>query len=255
MTGSAVKDRINSSFNRGLLLSLAAVTLVVMAAALLTIAGFGTRLGLWHFRTGFDLLRYGVYIGFAAFLVAVTATVFTLRNGRKIELLLALLALIGAAAVTSVPITWKLTAQRLPRIHDITTDMVNPPQFVAVLPLRQGAPNSAIYGGPEVAALQQKGYPDIRTVVLDLPRPDAFEKALAVAGAMGWKIVAVAPLEGRIEATDTTFWFGFKDDVVIRVAPAGNRSLLDIRSLSRLGVSDVGTNAKRIRGFVKKLAD
>ena len=71
---------------------------------------------------------------------------------------------------------------------------------------------------------------------------------------MGWQIVASAPQEGRIEATDTTLWFGFKDDIVIRVAPAGNRSLVDIRSVSRVGISDVGTNARRIRNFAGKLA-
>jgi len=239
---------------RGLLFPLTGVALLIVAALLMAAAGIGTRLGFWHFRTGFDLLRYGAYCGSAAAVVALAATVHSFRKGRRLGLLLALLAVAGAGALTAVPVTWKMSAGRLPRIHDITTDMTNPPAFVAVIPLRQGAPNPALYGGPEIAALQRQGYPDIKTVVLDLPMAAAFDKALTTARTMGWQIVASAPQEGRIEATDTTLWFGFKDDIVIRVAPAGNRSLVDIRSVSRVGISDVGTNARRIRNFAGKLA-
>lgn len=238
---------------KGLLFPLAGVALLIVAALLMAAAGIGTRLGFWHFRTGFDLLRYGAYCSSAAAVVALAATAYSFRRGRRLGLLVALLAVIGAGALTAVPVTWKMSAGRLPRIHDITTDMTNPPAFVAVIPLRQGSPNPANYGGPDIAALQRQGYPDIKTVVLDLPMAAAFDKALATARAMGWQIVASVPQEGRIEATDTTLWFGFKDDIVIRVAPAGNRSLVDIRSVSRVGLSDVGTNARRIRSFSGKL--
>jgi len=237
----------------GLLLPIAAVVLAVGAAILLAAAGIGTRLGLWHFRTGFNLLRYGAYCGGAALLVAAVAALYSFRARRYLGLFLALLAAVGGAASFAVPLGWKFTAQRLPRIHDITTDITNPPAFVTMLPLRKDAPNPAGYGGPEIAALQRSGYPDIKTVVLELPLSAAYEAALSAARAMGWQIVAAVPGEGRIEATDTTFWFGFKDDIVIRIVAAGNRSLLDIRSVSRVGVSDVGTNARRIRAFVKKL--
>jgi len=119
--------------------------------------------------------------------------------------------------------------------------------------LRADAANPATYGGAEVAALQRQAYPDIKTVILELPMAQSFEAALGAARALGWQIVATVPTEGRIEATDTTFWFGFKDDIVIRVAPAGNRSLVDIRSVSRVGISDVGTNARRVRALMKRL--
>jgi hypothetical protein len=138
-------------------------------------------------------------------------------------------------------------------IHDITTDTANPPQFAAILPLRKDAPNPADYGGPAVAELQKKGYPDLRTEILNLPTNAAFERALATARALGWRIVAAIPEQGRIEATDTTFWFGFTDDIVIRITAAGERSLVDVRSVSRVGKSDVGTNAKRIREYLKRL--
>ena len=120
-------------------------------------------------------------------------------------------------------------------IHDITTDTENPPVFVSVLALRKNAPNSAIYGGPEIAEQQHAAYPDIRPLVSDLPPAKAFERSLSVARQMGWKIVDENPAEGRIEATATTRWFGFKDDVVLRIAPAaGNGSRVDIRSVSRV---------------------
>lgn len=238
---------------KGAVLPMAGIVLVLVAATLLVAAGFGTRLGLWHFRTGFDLLRYGAYCGAMAFLVALAAALHSFRSRRLPGFILALVAMTGGLLITAIPVTWKLDAGRLPRIHDITTDITNPPGFVAILPLRADAANPAAYGGAEIAALQRQAYPDIKTVILELPMPQAFEAALGAARALGWQTVATVPAEGRIEATDTTFWFGFKDDIVIRVAPAGNRSLVDIRSVSRVGISDVGTNAKRVRAFVKKL--
>lgn len=238
----------------GLRFPLASLLLAAVAALLLASAGLGTRLGLWHFRTGFEFLKYGAYCGGAAFLVGLPAALFAFRARRHAGLLLAAGAALTGLLLAAIPVTWRLNAQRLPRIHDITTDITNPPPFVAIAPLRTDAPNPASYGGPEVAAQQRTAYPDIRTVVVELPQPQAFEAALATARAMGWQVVATVPTEGRIEATDTTFWFGFKDDIVIRVVPAGNRSLVDIRSVSRVGISDVGTNAQRIRTFAKKLA-
>jgi hypothetical protein len=139
-------------------------------------------------------------------------------------------------------------------IHDITTDIVQPPQFVAILPLRKDAPNPATYGGPEVALKQRSAYPDIQTLIINAPGPQAFEQALAAARAIGWRIVAEEPREGRIEATDTTFWFGFKDDIVVRVTAADERrSLVDVRSVSRVGRSDVGKNAARIRAYLRRI--
>jgi uncharacterized protein (DUF1499 family) len=139
-------------------------------------------------------------------------------------------------------------------IHDITTDTETPPVFVAILPLRAGAPNTAEYGGPEIAAQQRAGYPDLGPLTLPVPTAQAFTRALTVAREMGWEIVASEANEGRIEATATTFWFGFKDDVVIRVTPSGSGSRIDVRSVSRVGRSDVGTNAKRITDYLSRLA-
>jgi uncharacterized protein (DUF1499 family) len=81
------------------------------------------------------------------------------------------------------------------------------------------------------------------------------QKAIDAARALDWEIVASDAPAGRIEATATTMWFGFKDDIVVRVRPeAGGGSRVDVRSVSRVGQSDVGANAKRIREFIRRLA-
>jgi uncharacterized protein (DUF1499 family) len=236
------------------LLPAAGLVLALAALAAAALAGFGSRLGFWHFRTGFAILKWAAYGGLAAALVSLTGGVLAAKGGGWRAVVFAAAGAVCGVLVFAVPFNWRLQAQRVPPIHDITTDIVSPPQYVAILPLRVGAPNPAAYGGPEVGAKQRAAYPDIQPMLINAPLPQAFDQALAAARAMGWRIVATEPKEGRIEATDTTFWFGFKDDIVIRVAAAdANRSLVDVRSLSRVGRSDVGTNARRIRGYLQKL--
>jgi uncharacterized protein (DUF1499 family) len=148
------------------------------------------------------------------------------------------------------------TGMKYPPIHDITTDTANPPKFVALQAERDvmHAPNKTDYD-PAVAELQKKAFPDLAPKVLALPASEAFNRALNAAKAMGWRIVAVKPSEGRIEATDTTFWSGFIDDVVIRVMPEGDkRSRIDARSESRVGGGDAGANGLRIRKYLAKLS-
>jgi uncharacterized protein (DUF1499 family) len=228
------------------------VLLVALAAiALLGASGFGYRMGWWEYRRGFEMLSWGVYAGLgAAALAAVALAVPKLRAGWTAGLAVALVA---GLAVAYVPWHWRERARSVPPIHDITTDTQNPPKFVAVLPLRKGAPNTAEYGGKDVADKQLKGYPDIQPLQLPVAPQIAFARALETAGRMGWTLVANNPAEGRIEATDTTLWFGFKDDIVIRVAPEGAGSRIDVRSVSRLGRSDIGTNAQRIRKYLARL--
>jgi uncharacterized protein (DUF1499 family) len=139
----------------------------------------------------------------------------------------------------------------VPPIHDISTDTSDPPAFVAVVARRvaAGASNPPEYAGPEVAAQQQAAYPDLTPIALQAPPDQAFARALAAARSLGWEIVASEAGEGRLEATDTTRWFGFKDDVVVRIRPDGGGSRVDVRSKSRVGRSDVGANAARIRAF------
>lgn len=230
-----------------------ALVLAVLATILLLAAGPGTRLQLWDFRTGFSLLRWATYFGLSSAAVALLMLLIPrLRRPHGVTLAVALLLGLGVALV---PLNAMRQAREVPPIHDISTDTTQPPPFVAILPLRANAPNSAVYGGAEIARQQMSAYPDLRTyVTTDAPR-QAFERALQAARGMGWDVVASDPDEGRIEATDTTTWFGFKDDVVIRVEADGTGSRIDVRSVSRVGRSDVGTNARRIRAYLKVLGE
>jgi hypothetical protein len=237
-------------------MNLARATLLVslVAALLLLVAGPGTRLGMWEFRTGFELMRWSVYLGAAGIAVALILAAIP-RTRRSAPRTLLLTLLIGLVAA-GIPLYGLHMARSVPPIHDISTDTERPPAFVAILPLRAGAPNSAEHAGAALARTQREAYPDVVTHSLRAAPDVAFERAAQAARDMGWEIVAVDPAAGRIEATDTTLFFGFKDDVVIRVeADASGGSRVDVRSVSRVGVSDVGTNARRIRAYLRRLGD
>lgn len=217
------------------------------------LAGFGSRLGWWDFRTGFLILKWGVYGGLATAVISLVGCVLARPGGPRRGFVPAVLGLLISLVVVGVPWRWKQTAQRVPPIHDITTDTENPPRFVGVLPLRKNAGNPAEYGGLEIAAQQRAGYPNLGPATLNVPPDQAFERALVAARDMCWGIVEANAAEGRIEATDTTFWFGFKDDIVVRVAPVDAGSRIDVRSVSRVGRSDAGTNARRIQKYLEKM--
>ena len=142
----------------------------------------------------------------------------------------------------------------MPPIHDITTDSDNPPAFVAVVPLREAeGPNRVAYEGAKIAQLQRQAYPDIVPLTLAVPPATAFSRALDTAKRMGWTIDGADNAEGRIEASDRSRWFGFTDDIVIRVTPSGSGSRIDVRSASREGRSVFGVNAARVESYLSEL--
>ena len=216
-------------------------------------AGLGYRAGWWAYSVGTQMVRWFASADLAALVLALLALVLALRSANRRMCMVAGAGLLLGFLVGGMPLTLWLKVGEVPRIHGISTDTLNPPRFVAILPLRQGVPNSTNYT-PEVAALQKKGYPDIGPVSLAMAPPQALKAAEQVARSIGWEIVAVDPLELRLEATATSLLFGFKDDVVIRVAAEGAGSRVDMRSLSRVGRSDFGVNAKRVRAFSSALA-
>lgn len=222
--------------------------LALAAAVLLLVAGPGTRADIWEFRFGFTLMRWALYGGAAAVILAIILLIIPATRRGGAVVLLAALVIGGATA--AVPYSMVQQARSVPRIHDITTDTAEPPEFVAIAPLRADAPNPVAYPGEETAQQQREAYPDVETLSVDAWPAIAFEHALAEAEAQGWEIVDSSESEGRIEATATTFWFGFKDDVVIRIRGNDGGSVVDVRSKSRVGLSDVGANAARIREFL-----
>ena len=218
--------------------------LAVVAAPLLGYRAEWIALG-----PAFLLLLAGFLVVTGTLLTSLAAVVFKRRRspaGRR-----AVPALLVAAIVCLVPLWSIVTGLGAPPIHDITTDTEDPPEFVAVVPLN--IPNRTVYEGETIAARQRDTYPDLQPVILDVPPARAFDAALATVDEMGWELVSADAGAGRIEATDTTFWFGFKDDVVIRVQAAANGSRVDVRSLSRVGGGDAGANAARIRRYVTAL--
>lgn len=234
-------------------LSRFALGLAILAGMLLFVSGSGTRFGLWSFPAGFQLLKWAAYLALGAAAVALAGLLVPkLRTGDAKAFVVALAL---GFAVAAVPAYWMQAAREVPPIHDISTDLDNPPAFAAVLAQRGDASNPPEHGGPAVAEAQRRAYPDIRPLMLPLPPAEAFAPALRAARAMGWEIIAQDAAAGRIEATATTLWFGFRDDVVVRVAPSGSGSRVDVRSASRVGVSDVGANAKRVRAYLARLAD
>jgi len=234
---------------------IAVVILTVACAVAAAVAGFGHRWGWWDYRTGFTILRWAVYIAAGAGVVCLIAFFAGAARKNTAFMTLGLAGAVIAAGLVLPAWNMQRAGTLVPRIHDITTDTDNPPAFVAIVPLRNDAPNPAAYDGPKTAAEQKKAYADIYAVELAMPPAQAYERAFGVARAMGWQIIATEPAQGRIEATDATFWFGFKDDVVIRVAAAGNGSRVDIRSKSRVGRNDFGTNAKRTRAYTRRLEE
>ena len=160
-------------------------------------------------------------------------------------------ALAAAIVVGAFPVAALFSGGGAPPIHDITTDTENPPAFVAAVALN--AQGRTDYD-PAVAGQQWAAYPDLGPAMLPAAPADAFDLALAEVGDMGWDLLAADADDLRIEATDRTFWFGFADDVVVRVAADdGTGSRVDVRSLSRVGGGDLGVNARRVREFVAAL--
>ncbi len=233
-----------------------ALLLALAAVALLAVGPLGWRLGWWHFRFGFSLMPWAGYCGLAAVAVAILALVFGRRLDNRRPLAVGVLAFAVGGLITYVPWHYDHMRGTVPPIHDITTDWDNPPQFEAVLPLRAADnANPVTYEGAKVSDLQRKFFPDIAPVILDRAPRDAFAEALATAEKLGWTIVAGDPATGRIEASQRSRWFGFTDDIAIRVTGQGTGSRVDVRSESRYGRGDFGVNATRVRTYLAALRE
>lgn len=223
----------------------------LVAALMFLVSGPGTRLGLWDWQTGFGWMKWAMFLGFGVAVVALVFLVIPKARGPRPSLLV---AAIFVGIMAGAPIISLLAqSKNYPYIHDVTTDTADPPAFVTLLAIRKASPNGADYGGPTIAAQQATAYPNVRPLVLPMGRDQAYSRVLDAVRAMGWDIAASDAAAGRIEATATTTWFGFKDDVVVRLTPQGTGTKVDVRSVSRVGESDIGANARRIQEFLSRL--
>lgn len=235
----------------------------ILAAGVLIalLAGQLNRFSLAGVGTALMTLVVGLGVTMVGTAVALIGVIIATLKRSPIPGTASVIGIVIGLAVTAYVLSWVVKARSEPPIHDITTDLANPPSFVAALPLRERAHavNSPEYirrarvGNRiiDVPQLQREYYPYIKPLQLDETPDQALAKARRVARQMGWRIDAYVPAQGRLEATAHTFFFDFKDDVVVRVTPSGNGSRVDVRSESRVGVSDVGTNAARIRRFLE----
>jgi uncharacterized protein (DUF1499 family) len=251
------EDKKTVSGTSGFILvpALLGIVLAIVAALLAMGAGLGSSVNWWNFRTGFTILRWSAYLAIVAGLMSAAGGIVALFRGGKTALFLSIAGFLLSVVVIGTAGSWWAIAKRVPTIHDISTDTENPPSFVVIPSIRKNAQNSLEYGGPEVARLQHTFYPDIKPLLLAVPIDKAFENALVAAQLMGWQIIVADRIQRRIEAVATTRWFHFKDDVAIRLSESDGQSRVDVRSVSRVGKSDIGTNARRIRAYLKILRE
>ncbi len=243
------------SLQRRTKIALSAGVAALLAFPLLTV---GRLIGLWD--APLPLIGLAFFVALFGMLTAIIAGALGLikRHGKSWDdnnVRGALVSLVLGIVVAIPIVPFLHLGLSSPPIHDITTDTVNPPVFVSLLAEREAtnAPNSAEYDFG-IVEQQKSGYPDLGPIVLDVPAADAFTRVVETVNDMGWRLAAAVPEEGRVEAVDVTFWSGFVDDIVIRVTPAGDsQSRIDVRSLSRVGGSDVGKNAARIYEFLDHL--
>src|ERR1043166_344233 len=235
----------------------AGVALAILALLVLAVGPLGWRLGWWHYRVALLwLMPYAAYGALAAAAISILALVLRWSQLGQLGargIALAAVGIVVGAVVAYVPWQYGRLRGVLPPIHDITTDMDNPPAFVAALKLRPKDANTVAYE-KAVAGKQRAAYPDIAPVKVKLAHAEAFKRALDAANAMpGWTVVDADAAAGRIEANETSRWFRFTDDVVIRVIADGTGSRIDVRSVSRVGRSDFGVNAARVRAYTAAL--
>jgi uncharacterized protein (DUF1499 family) len=240
--------------------------LAVVTPLFFIVAALGAKFGIWSWQFGLGTLTRGVgmkllmgCLGFGVLAIIATAIV-TPRKGWWVG---ALALIVGLAGMAKGAATQKKVAA-IPFIHDVTTDTQNPPTFTEVILAERAkvkGVNTLDYIGKKdkregklVSALQSKAYPAVRPLVLEDSPEVVFGEALMIAKSMGWDIKAQDAATGKIEATATTFWYGFEDDVVIRIRPSeGGGAIVDARSVSRVGGSDLGANADRVKAFLAKL--
>lgn len=271
-TGGAVEAlRAESETMKHLRNTLAAFAVVgiVFYPLFFAIAALGARFHLWSYRfalgllvqkVGIPLLLAGIVIG----LLALASTFFVSpRRGVIVSLIGAIVPALGLGYGLHI----RTTAQKLPAIHDVSTDWREPLKFSAETLKARGPQSNPVSldgrlpGDYPVESLRNRpyetliaaSYPDIMPVIVGGRRDEAFGKVLAAARKMGWRVTHADRAAGRIEATATSFWFGFTDDIVVRLSDRELTQKVDIRSVSRVGVSDIGANARRIIAFEKVL--
>jgi uncharacterized protein (DUF1499 family) len=240
--------------------------LAIWARRIAFFALVATVLSIIVVRSGFleiepSLATFGGALVFAALaiLLGLAAFVTIWKDGLS-GLGHALLAIFIGLMILAYPGYLGVKAYKLPAIADITTDPIDPPRFEAIARVRPRNANPIIYAGLYAAEQQRRAYPDIEPLMVPVAPKAAFDAALSIANKRRWRVVDTREPgpgrpEGRIEAVARSPVMGFRDDVVIRVRPAPDGARIDVRSASRYGRHDLGTNADRIRNLLSDVDD
>ncbi len=228
---------------------------ILIDLILIVVAISGRMLLDWQPLSAFYPFFYGAQLGLALALIGLLQMLLGLFKKQKthlkigaMTLFLALLPFLSSLLVVGI------SGFKAPMIHDITTDMDDPPDFTMISSLRSPEENSLEYAGESIAAEQRKAFPEIQALISEMSPLDAHAQALKTMDTLGWVVIFSDESSGNIEAYDKSTVFGFIDDVVVRIRPAAQGSLIDMRSVSRVGEGDLGANARRIRHFFQVFA-
>ena len=244
---------MNQSESRGRRLAKCSLGLGSAAVLAPLLGGLGTRLGLWNYGIGLLLTPLGLLLGLVGLVLGLIALLRQRKAGARLTLsasgsgLSLLISLYLGVAV--------LSAFTVPPIHNVSTDIADPPQFTVAESLRGEGDNPLFYDSAVLGPIQREGYPEIQPVVMDLTRDQAYELVTGVLTDMGLELVREDPEQAEIEAVATSFWFGFKDDLVVRLREVDEGTRMDIRSVSRVGVVDLGANAERILEVISRVQE
>lgn len=251
--------------------------IVFLLAVLLPIwfmaAALGYRFGMIDLGTALGTMtrEWGPRLIFAVGALAIIMIILGVIKAPRIKtVILALVSLLIAALCFGRIAAFGATAMSVPPIHDIQTDWSDPIKFSDELMAVRGESSNPVVddavmpeamnarwpgiGGKTVAELQADAYPEVKSLIVAAPTDVAFSAVYTTLSDMGMEFVTDNEAAGMIEATATTSWYGFKDDVAVRIRPQGEGSEIDVRSVSRVGLSDLGANAKRVNAILESVS-
>jgi fatty-acyl-CoA synthase len=262
------ETKMRSKLAKGILV------LALLLPVYFAVAALGARFGLfdWRMSLGTLIVLWGPILLIAVLVLAAATLIATLVKAPRQGWLSAAIALLIPALGLGYLAWVRGQSENIPPIHDVSTRPADPPAFSpALLSLRAQSPDTnpvvsltvpistlpkyqggrfAEMGDRSLGAIAAEAYPAVQPLLTPSAPDAAFAAALAEAKAQGWEIVTEDAATGTLSATATTFWFGFKDDVAVRVRAEATGSVIDVRSTSRVGLSDLGANAARIEAYL-----
>jgi len=244
MTGGDMKVKVSR-------IATISVALTVVALIAIALGALGAHFEWLPVFPGFMIFSFGLLIGVLSFFLGGMGILRTRPGSGRIGRNLAAFAFVVGGGLTMLAVGLAVPGNQTPVINDITTDRKDPPVFVTAGNLPENRGQDLSYPASSFSPLQHVAYPDIAPLELEISPDAAFARSQEIAVGLGWNIHTTDSASRTFEATDRTAFFHFVDDIAVRVRPTRTGALVDIRSRSRMGKGDLGTNALRIRSFLK----